>query len=201
MHSYSIDSGIRRTVYCFTVFIALSIPALFLKLTAYFGMPPSVGFPLSSGVLLAGLHLVWDKWVWRLNICGFCVPTLINLPDLNGDWVANGVSNYVDPVTNERKKYSMDVKIKQTFSRIEVFTDTTDSTSRSTLAGFATDSAVGTFRYAFENKPKNHAHSELQRHPGLIELTLKSSTEMAGDYFSGKHRLRYGELTLTKVRK
>ena len=88
----------------------------------------------------------------------------------------------------------MQVIIKQTFTKIEVFAETKDSTSRSTMASICTQHAVPIFRYSFENIPKNNANDELQRHPGLIELRVKSNDLLEGSYFSGKHRLRYGEL-------
>jgi hypothetical protein len=69
------------------------------------------------------------------------------------------------------------------------------------MASISTQHAVPIFRYSFENTPKSKASEELQRHPGLIELRIKENNSMQGDYFSGKHRLRFGELTLKKVNK
>ena len=42
------------------------------------------------------------------------------------------------------------------------------------------------------------ANEELQRHPGLVSLRIESKDKMAGDYFSGKHRLRFGEMYLER---
>lgn len=66
------------------------------------------------------------------------------------------------------------------------------------MSSFELDHTVSTFRYAYDNKPGNMANSELQRHPGMMDIRVESEGLMRGDYFSGKHRLRYGEITLTR---
>lgn len=124
-----------------------------------------------------------------------------NLPDLNGDWVADGTSSYADPNTGENLKFRMNVKIKQTFSQIEFFTETENSTSRSFMASIETNHAVPIVRYGFDNTPKNMSDAALQRHPGMMELRVSATDKLEGDYFSGKHRLRFGELTIRRGKK
>lgn len=192
MHSYSIDTDVRRWTYRLIGAVALAIPAVFEKARTLFGLSPHWGFPISSGALFGALYFFFDKWGWRWGV------KIFGVPDLNGKWLATGVSSYVDPDTQRPMNFEMKVTIKQTLSKLEVFTETNDSTSRSTMASICTDHAVPIFRYAFENVPKNLANAELQRHPGLIELRIEDKTHMIGDYFSGKHRLRFGELRLVK---
>lgn len=174
------------------VIIALSIPTFFQSVKPMLGLPPRYGFPLTFGSLYAGMFFLFDKWVWR------AFSTILGIPNLNGKWKGTGRSSYEDPTTGKNYEFTMDVTIKQTFSAMEVFTQTGDSTSRSTMASLCTQHAVPIFRYAYENAPKNMANAELQRHPGLIELRIEDSNRMSGDYFSGKHRLRFGELTLER---
>lgn len=192
MHTYSLDTDIRRHVYIAIGIIALGIPAAFEKARTLFGLPVNIGFPVSSGALYSVMLLITDRWLWRW----FARP--MGLPDLNGKWIAAGKSSYENPETGRPHEFSMTVQIRQSFSKLEVFTQTESSTSRSTLAGICTEHAVPIFRYAFENAPKSVADAELQRHPGLIELRIESDNRMVGDYFSGKHRLRFGELQLAK---
>ena len=190
MHSYSIDSEIRRTVHVILGVIAFALPAWIKEAQTIMGLPVTLGYPLSFGVTFGILHFVFNKWLWKF------LSKLSLLPDLNGNWVVEGDSSFEDGTP-----FAGNVTIKQTFSSIEIFGEFRESTSRSTLAGFCLNHAMPIFRYAFENTPKNLSNAELQRHPGLIELRIASADELKGDYFSGKHRLRFGEMVLKRARK
>jgi SMODS-associating 2TM, beta-strand rich effector domain len=192
MHDYSIDTHIRRTVYVVIALIALGVPAYIAEVAAPLNIPDSLKFPLSFGVIFSLMAFLFDRFVWKW------LPPLHGVPDLSGRWRATGVSSYQDPQTGENARFSMDIRIRQTFSRIEVFTETADSTSRSFMASIETQHAMQLFRYGFDNIPKNMSNAELQRHPGMMDLRLISGTRMEGDYFSGKHRLRYGSLELDR---
>ena len=187
MHYYTLDTEIRKKVYIIITLISLSFPTLFENFRGFFGIPSHFGFPISFGAIFSLLFFIQDKFVWKLF--GKIIP------NLNGTWNASGISSYKDPTTGENFKFQMEVIIRQTFSKIEVHTETEDSTSRSTMASICSQHAMPIFRYSFENTPKNKADDELQRHPGLIELRIKNKKLLQGDYFSGKHRLGYGELT------
>lgn len=192
MHEYSLDTEVRRKVHGYLVIIAMSAPTFFESCRTFLGLSPQLGIPISFGALYGVLFFLYDRILWR-----HC-PTFFPIPNLNGKWKAEGVSSFQNPDTGENFRFTMDVIIKQTFSHIEVFTQTGDSTSRSTMANISTQHAVPIFRYTFENTPKSMANEELQRHPGMIELRIETEDCLKGDYFSGKHRLRYGELTLRR---
>ncbi len=193
MHDYSIDSNIRRVTHVVLAVVSLSLPTWVTKFAVQTGMPAWVSFPLSFGATFGLLYFIVDRFAWRW-LC-----TLHGIPDLQGKWEAQGKSSYIDPATQQPVEFSMTVTIRQTFSRIEVFTETKDSTSRSFMASIEIQHAVTLFRYGFENVPKNMSNSELQRHPGMMELRHSSTDVLEGDYFSGKHRLRYGELKMTRI--
>lgn len=188
MHYYTLDKEVRKSAYVVLTIIALGLPSFFDSFKTFFGLSVSIGFSLSFGTIFGILYFLLDRVVWKW------ISSLINIPELDGIWDAEGISSFKDPVTGENYHFQMQVIIKQTFTKIEVFTETNDSTSRSTMASICTQHAVPIFRYSFENIPKNNANDELQRHPGLIELRVKSNELLEGSYFSGKHRLRYGEL-------
>lgn len=188
MHYYTLDKEIRKTAYVILTIISLVLPSLFDTFKTFFGVSESFGFSLSFGTTFAILYFLLDRFIWKW------ISFIISIPDLNGTWDAEGISSFKDPNTGEDIHFKMQIIIKQTFTKIEVFTETKDSTSRSTMASICTQHAVPIFRYSFENTPKNKANDELQRHPGLIELRIKNNDLLEGDYFSGKHRLRYGEL-------
>jgi len=193
MHSYSLDTPIRRKIHVFLALIAMVIPAFIENARTFFGISPQYGFPVTFSAVYGVLFYLMDKWFWR-----WCSEQ-IGIPNLNGRWEAIGKSSYKDPDTGENKEFNMEITIKQTFSVMEVFTKTGDSTSRSTMASICTQHAVPIFRYTYENEPKSLADDELQRHPGLATLRIDTKTRLTGDYFSGKHRLCFGELMIEKV--
>lgn len=192
MHSYSIDSDIRKKVYFGIFVIAMAIPAVFEKIRMLTGLPDYLAVPLSFSTIFGALYFIFNCFLWKY------FSWLTSIPNLAGEWVASGKSSYTDPVTNENVTFVMAITIRQNFSEMEIFTETAESTSRSTMAGFFSRHAIPLFRYSFENTPKNMANQELQRHPGLIELRIQSDGTLVGDYFSGKHRLRYGELEVKR---
>jgi hypothetical protein len=193
MHDYSLDTPVRRYVHYVLALAAFTVPHAFTTLSGYAIPGNQFGYPISVGATFTILYLIFDHWAWKK------LYIILKIPNLSGEWQASGISSYPDPQTGQPSKFNMRYTIKQSFSRIEVYGETDTSTSRSMMASLELDHAVCIFRYAFENQPKNTSNNELQRHPGLIELRIISPSQMAGDYFSGKHRLRYGELTFTKL--
>ena len=200
MHSYSLDTDVRKWVYVSLGITAFALPAGICHLSTWirpmFTEMPILSWPLSFGATFGVLFYWFDHYLWRTGP----ISRLHGIPVLHGRWIVDGISSFqCDPETGApTHAFSMEVVIKQTFTRLEVFTETDDSTSRSTVAGVCVNHARPVFRYAFENTPKNKANPKLQRHPGLIELRVNSGGELQGDYFSGKHRLRYGELTFRR---
>jgi hypothetical protein len=170
----------------------MAIPAAFEKIRIITVLPDNLAFPVSFSALFGALYFIFDRWLWKY------FSWLTSIPNLAGEWVAEGKSSYIDPITNKNVVFNMAITIRQNFSKIEIFTETKESTSRSTMAGFFSQHAIPIFRYSFENTPKNMANQELQRHPGLIELRIQPDGVLVGDYFSGKHRLRYGELEVKR---
>lgn len=190
MHDYSIDTPIRRYVHVAIAVMSLSLPAFLSWVASFFDN--ATGFTISFGITFTLFYLLFDRYVWK------CLAFIHHIPNLNGTWIADGTSSYEDPETGKPFKFQMTVKIKQTFSQIEFYTESKDSTSRSFMASIETNHAVPILRYGFDNTPKNMSDAALQRHPGMMELRITSES-LEGDYFSGKHRLRYGELILKRT--
>ena len=198
MHSYSLDTAIRTKVVVWSVLVSLGVvnlwPTLMKSLQAVSGLGEQHAYSLTFGTVFGLVYAAVEHWLWRAP----GLRKVIGVPVLAGRWTAAGVSSFIGP-DGKPFQFTMDVVIKQTFSRLEVYTKTGESTSRSVLAGVYVDHAVPIFRYAFENAPMSMANPELQRHPGLVELHVHSADGMSGDYFSGKHRLRTGSLVMTRV--
>lgn len=192
MHSYSIDSEIRKKVYFALFVISMALPAIFEQVRALTGLPAYLAIPASFGTIFGILYFVFNHFLWRY------FSRMTSIPDLDGEWVATGKSSFKNPDSGENVSFTMNLTIRQNFSEMEVFTETPESTSRSTMAGIFAHHAVPLFRYSFENTPKSMANQELHRHPGLIELRIQQDGTLTGDYFSGKHRLKYGELEIKR---
>jgi hypothetical protein len=191
VHAYSIDDGIRRRVYVTLGVAAFAVPGFCSDISAVFAQTLAwIRWPLGFGATFGLLFWLFDRFVWRWPL----VRNVHAIPILDGEWQGDGLSSsYKTPESPDGHRFTMFVKIRQTFSRMEVFTETESSTSRSTMAGFELQHAVTLFRYAFENTPHSRANDELERHAGLMELRIHGPDELKGDYFSGKHRLGYGQ--------
>lgn len=193
MHPYSLDNQLRKWIYIVISCISISVPIYFDVLMKFLGFE-YISFTLSFGITFGILFFLVDKYLWKT------FKFLNMIPNLEGKWMVSGISSFQDENGNNYK-FNMEIQIKQTLTSIEIFSETQDSTSKSTMASIEMNHSKAIFRYTFENTPKNMSNDELQRHPGMMELRINSTEEMSGDYFSGKHRLRYGELQLKKVSK
>jgi hypothetical protein len=199
VHQYSLDSDARRHAYFGIAVLSGAVPGVALMAIEWvrniWSSFPVVAWPLSMGATFGLLFMLLDRFAWRAPP----IRNLLGVPDLSGTWDGSGLSSYqLEEDTGEpTAQFNLVLTIRQTFTRIEFHAETEHSTSRSTMASISTDHAVPIVRYAYENIPKNRANAELQRHPGLMELRY-ASDGLTGDYFNGKHRLRFGELTLRR---
>lgn len=193
MHPYSLDNQLRKWIYIVISCISISVPIYFDVLMKFLGFE-YISFTLSFGITFGILFFLVDKYLWKT------FKFLNMIPNLEGKWMVSGISSFQEENGNNYK-FNMEIEIKQTLTSIEIFAETQDSTSKSTMASIEMNHSKAIFRYTFENTPKNMSNDELQRHPGMMELRINSTEDMGGDYFSGKHRLRYGELQFKKVNK
>src|SRR5258708_6621680 len=109
MHDYSLDTPVRRYVDVGIAVISLSLPTLIAKSASLISAPPLLTFPISFGATFALFYFLFDEYLWRR-----CRP-LHKIPDLNGDWLAEGTSSYREPGATVDHKFSMRLKIRQTF--------------------------------------------------------------------------------------
>lgn len=196
MHDYSIDSPIRQKANVVLAIVSFLVPGWFAAAAASMGMIKLGGMALSFGAVFALLEWLFDRWIWRALAPAF------GIPNLNGTWEGHGVSSWTNPETNQPHHYTMEITIRQTFTKLEVHTETVESTSRSFMASFETQHAVTQFHYGFENEPRNMADPDLHRHSGMMNLRIEANGKrMSGDYFSGKHRVRHGEIHFVKKSK
>ncbi|EMO83098.1 hypothetical protein LEP1GSC070_2236 [Leptospira santarosai str. AIM] len=191
MHSYSLDTEIRKVVIVVITIMSMALQSALKNWQSFLNLSESLLMPISFGIIFGLLYFIFDKVIWKY------LTTITSVPDLNGEWECIGNSSYKeDDITYE---FPLKLIIKQNFSKIEIQAESENSTSKSILAGVFSQHSVGIIRYTFENIPMNMATDELQRHSGFVELRLKNQNLMEGDYFSGKQRLRFGGLKCKRV--
>jgi hypothetical protein len=194
MHSYSIDTDARKTVHVLLVLGAIALSGLTFSLASRFQIPQAWVASATTGACFGALYLAFDRWAWRV------LTPLHGVPNLNGIWAVRGQSSFRHEGATEPAGFEGEMRIRQSFSRIHLCADFEQSTSKSTMASIQIEGAVTSLGYAFENAPKNLADDSLQRHPGLATAILKDQDTLEVEYFSGKHRLRYGTMTLKRKR-
>lgn len=186
MHSYSVDTQIRKFIFSSLGVIAFLLAAY---LNRTFASLPAFG--VSFGAVFGLLVFCFDQWLWKL------LARFNLLPNLNGTWVGQGTSSYVDD-SGVPVKYESSFKIKQTFTNIEVFMETDSSTSKSVLAGLHVNTASPELIYVYDNKPKNSAPEDMKGHSGTQWLRFSGGNTLKGDYFTGRGRGRTGTLVFKK---
>lgn len=144
MHSYSIDSAARSKVYVTLALFSAGLPAGMAEVTAWahqwIAAAPTVTWPVSFGATFGFLFAVFDRRLWRARP----FTAWHSIPNLVGTWEASGVSSFKETPESPNHTFTMKVIIKQTFTKLEVFTETAESTSRSTMASIDSDHAVAT---------------------------------------------------------
>lgn len=188
MHAYSIDTDRRPKIFLSIAIISMAIPLAWDFSKKYLCIPSDYSLPVSFSTSFGLLYFVFKTWAWKVS------EKISGTKDLNGIWEGKGISSFIDEKTGKHNEYIISITIEQDYNKIEIYAQTDSSTSRSTMASISVDTAMPVFKYTYDNVPNNLANAELQRHPGMIELNIISDTEMKGGYFSGKHRLSYGQI-------
>lgn len=198
MHDYSVNNRDRdNLIYIMVVISAFVGPLLTLSMTKFSGWAkrtfPHLGLgytsTVSSGVVFAIIYQLYDKWLWRIPGLNY-----LKIPNLNGKWKGNVRSSYDDYA----KDYPIEIRIKQTFSQIEITLSNETSSSDSSMAVIYPSGTHPKLTYFYYNRPRNKSNEEMKAHPGVAELEIIDKETLHGDYFSGKHRLRTGEMTVKR---
>lgn len=198
MHPYSTDSTERVRI--LWGILALSIPSAYLlhiittkvlQLDSWWIETPSV-FGIAGAI-----YWVFDNWLWRLRI--FRQLGIVRVPDLNGEWEVDGQTSYEEASSGERKRFKARVKIKQSWTRIQVLLETDSSMSHSLSASILVNEARGAeLTYMYFNEPKAGAPNTLVPHRGTAWLIQKDEDCLEGEYYTGRGRQNFGTLTLRR---
>ena len=142
--------------------------------------------------LYSGLHWLFDRYVWRLDILRKL--KLFQLPDLNGKWSGEVVSSY----SQDSRSHSVSVVVVQRWSKILIRLETEDSRSRSVLASLRTVDLINPeLSYQYVNEPKSNAPDTMEMHRGTATLEL-TGYGLEGDYYTGRGRGEVGTIKLSR---
>ena len=191
MHSYEIE-GQGKVVGALAVASILMIWLLHVMLDAIDFQPQWwLSVPSFAGCY-SGLHWLFDRYVWKLGLLRKL--TLIQLPDLNGEWVGEVESSY----GRDGRVHSVSVVILQRWSKILVRLETENSRSRSITATLRTiDLPNPELSYQYVNEPKPNAPGTMEMHRDTATLELIGSG-LEGDYYTGRGRGEVGTIKLSK---
>ena len=191
MHSYEVE-GRGRIAVALAVASILMTWLLHVVLDAInFDPQWWLSVPSFAGCY-SGLHWFFDRYVWKLALLRKL--KLIQLPNLNGEWVGEVESSY----SRDGRAHSVSVVILQRWSRMLIRLETENSRSRSVMASLRTvDLPNPELSYQYVNEPKSNAPGTMEMHRGTAILELIGS-RLEGDYYTGRGRGEVGTLKLGK---
>ncbi|HOD52809.1 MAG TPA: hypothetical protein PKJ78_22470 [Candidatus Hydrogenedentes bacterium] len=192
MHAYSTDAQERRFVPAVLAVIAVVTALTFNRILVWMGVGLPWWFDTPAVVGFYGLIFkFYDLQLWRRALGPV---RLSGIPDIKGTWAGTiAAENWpAVPVV---------VWIRQSWSKIDIRLESTESRSFSTMACVNTDdSREHGLKYEFCNEPKAHSKDTMQAHRGMAWLRLSSGTDkLNGEYFSGRGRQNVGSVELDLI--
>jgi len=192
MHSYSIDSNERPTIYL--ILAAISILATF-TLNLIFGklnltIPWFVETP-SVMSIYGLLCLCFTKVFWKLNLLHKI--GLVNTPVLIGKWNGEVQSSF----DQHSSKQEVVIEIKQDWTNIQICLRGKNSNSKSQNASITVQDGLR-LTYDYLNEPSPDANQNMNIHRGTAILELSSDGSFEGEYYSGRGRQSFGRLKMEK---
>lgn len=202
MHDYSIDKHPKEKVLFFLALVAITSAPIIKELAEYlvsllevstgWSSAPVVAVPVFG--LFAGLYFLFDKYLWKIS----WFRKVLLVPDLNGKWRCNGHTNLKNA---EQVDYDWNatVSITQSWSKILIHLNTSQSESKSISASIYHEAGVGyRLLYQYNNKP-NANELDLNNHSGSAELLFTEDTVSAsGSYYTDRHRTTVGTMILER---
>ncbi|MCT1399014.1 hypothetical protein M4D81_08300 [Paenibacillus sp. p3-SID867] len=139
---------------------------------------------------------IFIKWGWKLRIFkGWLVP----FPNLNGTWLGEIQSNWVNPETGESTPpIPAMLTVKQSFSHISCLMQTKEMRSYSIIEGFCIDDnrQLKQLSYIYTCKPRNKYNNRSLPHDGSLVFNIIESScrKLDGRYWT--ERRTFGEICM-----
>lgn len=157
----------------------------------FFGLVPKV---VTIDLLII---VAFTKWGWRYRCFrGWLVP----FPDLNGSWLGNIYSDWVNPETGQGvPPIPVMLTVNQSFSHISCMMHTGEMKSYSFSEGFNIDEArqIKQVTYIYTSKPRISLNQRSLPHDGAVvfDIIEVPDRKLTGRYWT--ERRTTGEIVLT----
>ena len=205
MHDYAIDKHPKQKILYILAFTAITVAPWATRVMdgavrgtgAYLGLAAPVVNAIPVATVFGILYWCFDRYLWRWR----ALRRLLLVPDLNGQWIANGATVWRDGQALT-EAWTGTVVIVQSWSKISIRLSSGNSSSRSIAASLSHEPGAGyRLLYQFENEPAV-AHPDLRPHSGTTDLLFPESCDRAeGSYFTNQNRKTVGELHLERTSK
>ncbi len=198
MHPYSININDKSKVYWIIVPLSLvcgyfTNEYILKNLEIYQSYSWIADIPSSGLAFFAIFYQLFDKIIWKwFSIANFWFET----PVICGEYVGELLSSRDD----KQLPTKIEIKIKQTLTKIKISLHTSQSTSKSEMAALLVDEPDGALLiYEFINDHRKVADPNLTIHRGLTRLTFnKTEKSLEGIYYTSPERKNYGEIKVKK---
>jgi hypothetical protein len=191
MEQYSIDGRGRSEVYLGLALVSVlcaylshqEIPLLPFQVPWWIEVP-------SFAVWFGLINVLFDRWLWRVRLFGL---RLSDIPDFAGKWEGTIRAHASHGGLVE---IPVEMKIRQTWSSIDVKGQTAQGVTRSKMAGMRLDDEE--LRYEFET----HAdvlNEEGKHHVGFGVLQLRDRDHIEGFYYTLEGTTRKGTMELRRT--
>lgn len=193
MEQYSIDGRGRGEVYVSLALLSIALGYVTHELSHAlpFEVPWWVEVP-SFAVWFGLVNLSFDRWLWRIPLFG---RTLSRIPDFSGHW--NGTIDAVDK-GGAHRSIAVDVRIRQTWSAIDVWGRTQHGITRSQIAGVRIDDEELRYEYKTEADVFDAAG---RPHVGFCIVRRQSNDELEGYYYTLEGSTAKGTMHLARALK
>lgn len=160
------------------------------KMKDFFGLVPKV---VSIDLVVIAIFV---KWGWKLKVFrGWLVP----FPDLNGTWVGNIYSDWINPQTGKKPSpIPVMLTVNQSFFHVSCLMRTSEMESHSYVEGFVidTDRQLKNIAYSYTSKPRLSLNERSIPHDGtaVFQIIETPKLKLNGRYWT--ERNTKGEIKL-----
>lgn len=211
MHTYSTDNDLRPRIIGFlgigSFLLVLGIERVLIIVNATVPLGPNFPAP-ATGAVFTVVYVVfaakvWNHWVFRRL-------RLVTTPYFGGRWEGYVRSSYnvgddVEEEPDGDNRTEVEVEIEQSWRKMIVRLEGTDSSSRSLGASIITKQGRPQLTYYYLNEPDYDAADSYSIGYGTASVKLYENEGEDGEdvldgiYYTGPDRGEHGKIRLTRV--
>ena len=194
MHEYAVFGHDRATVGRWLGVASITVAGVAAQLVTWAstltGLESFAQATVTSGLAYFVLHLVFNKWGWKL----------LTLPDLTGTWDIEGKA--IDGDGNITYEWKAVAGIEQSWKNMLIHLKTKSSQSDSYTAILMRNNSPTSgwqLSYSYLNEPEVQSSHELGIHKGYCEVDFDDQLKSgSAAYFNSKGRRTVGVMTWKK---